>query len=535
MASEALNAVTRRWGLSRDAAVRELLVRFIAQQRDAGEDKRLTHISTAMKHPQCLEITPDKPTRYRLKFRAQPFLIQEATSLAYRVPGHSRKQAHLDYASRPLTDAILTALAIEESFTEEGLENLPDVLQWREANGLWRLTVAATLTRTERTARREGASDLVEMLEDAEVVWHSPWRSQMMLLISRRLLTGQDATENRRWIGEQRDMFRTELESVSDPRVVHGGHEYTEGAPRERSSAEGRAATAIWRARRQIALPELAKSLCKGSTNGTTDTVVDPPGWKLPLHWWSGKPVPVRELAPRHRVWVEQDAVLHLTAGSKAVLWPLTRAGQPLPGIQHVISGAKHLHFDPIEIAEAVLVNHYAQDEDETDTDEDAGPQRWGRFPVMHIEIALEAGLVDPAERDAAVQEAHDRTEGEIQRVLKYATTYCDPEDLDRLRSTRHDPRLFTEIADDLHQEIRIFEPLWTWQVHSVPEILDQRCTPSQRQIRGREWCRHVRLALERDMHMAWNAAMWHVPVTREDADDAEVWYSPSNERPYRR
>jgi hypothetical protein len=48
-------------------------------------------------------------------------------------------------------------------------------------------------------------------------------------------------------------------------------------------------------------------------------------------------------------------------------------------------------------------------------------------------------------------------------------------------------------------------------------ELLTQGATPEQVELRGREWCRHVRLALERDMQRAWREAMWDVIAARDE------------------
>lgn len=285
-ALDALAHVSAGWELSQDATVRRLLAEFVERQGSAGVDSRLTHTSTVLNHPLCLPPSLEKVPRRHLTFRVDPEVAREAAALAYQVPGRARRQSHRDYASRPLTDAVLTALAAVRSFVEVGLDGLPDLLEWREADGLWRLTVAATLTQMERSARRDGPPDLAAMLEDVEVVWHSRWRAQMALHLARHLFTGPAAAENRRWVGEQRDRFRIEFANVSDDRVVFGGHEFTEGALPERSSSEGRAATAIWRGKRRMALEALAKWFVSEPVSGAT-TTVEPAGWALqqPSGW----------------------------------------------------------------------------------------------------------------------------------------------------------------------------------------------------------------------------------------------------------
>lgn len=509
---EALEQVAGSWALPRDAAVRRLLTGFVQRQSAIVEDRRLTHISTVLNHPLCLELSLEKPPRRRLKFRILPAAGEEAVSLTYRIPGRARRQAHRDYASRPLTDALLTALALEQPFIDVGLEGLPDLLEWREADGLWRLTVAATLTASERTARSEGHPDLRAMLEDLEVVWHSQWRAQVARHLAQHLFTGPDAEENRRWVGEQRNEFVTEVTNLSDPRVVFGGHEYTDGAPEGPSSAEGRAATAIWRCKRLIAQEAFARWLTREPPAGAEETIT-PPNWTLrqPTGWFSRR-LPTQELIPQAQHLVDGGALLRITSGSTSTLWPLTKDRRAVPGFERVVAGARQLHFTPIEIAEAVLVSRSERDPDEDEVD------HLGVYPVLPIETAFEAGLVDVNERDRLVREAQDRTSLRIANVLRTAEREKYPEDeLKRLREAKDDPQAFGRVAADLDPRFQITVAVWTWEVRSVLEFLAQEATPEQVELRGREWCRHVRLALERDMQRAWHEAMWDVITARAD------------------
>jgi hypothetical protein len=109
----------------------------------------------------------------------------------------------------------------------------------------------------------------------------------------------------------------------------------------------------------------------------------------------------------------------------------------------------------------------------------------------------------------------------------RYPAGGYSAEDLRQLHDAQHDPRAFAKVAHTLYLHFWISKPMWTWQVRSVPQLLAQKGTVAQMELRGREWCRHVRLALERDMHRAWNEAMWDVIAARENDADADVWYSP--------
>ena len=453
-----------------------------------------------------------------MAFRVGPEAKAKAISLAYRLPGHARHQAHVDYASRPLTDALLTALAHERPFADPGLEELSEVLEWREADGLWRLTVAATLTAAERVARSEESSAVREMLEGGDVVWHSSWRSQVARHIARSLFTGPDAAENRAWVGEQRLRFADELENVSHPQVIFGGHELTEGAPREPSSAEGRAATAVWRAQRAFALEDLARWL-NSDRPDKAEHVVNPPGWVLrkPADW-SGHRFPTTQpLPPRARSLIERGVVLHITSGSTSVLWPFSASGQPVQGFEHVVSGARELHLEPTEIAEAMLVT--------TDADpEQVGEPVMG-YPRFPVEAAREAGLVDNDEHDRIVGEARAETSLRIHSALETAKrSRFAAVDMESLLEAANDPVRFQTVANDLGLRFWISLAWWTWPVGSIVEALSAGAlSPEQLEVLGREWARQVRLTLERDMHSAWTKAMWKAIADRGEPDSGDV------------
>lgn len=169
---------------------------------------------------------------------------------------------------------------------------------------------------------------------------------------------------------------RTSWRTSLTPQVIFGGHELTEGAPREPSSAEGRAATAVWRAQRAFALEDLARWL-NSDRPDKAEHVVNPPGWVLrkPADW-SGHRFPTTQpLPPRARSLIERGVVLHITSGSTSVLWPFSASGQPVQGFEHVVSGARELHLEPTEIAEAMLVTT------------DADPEQVGE-PVMGYPVS---------------------------------------------------------------------------------------------------------------------------------------------------
>lgn len=503
--------------MSREATVRRLLEGYIDRQRALTEGRRLTHISTVLHYPSCLGAFEEFPATGRLAIRISPALAQAAVSCAYRIPGHAYRQSHLDYTSRPLTDAVVTAIRLEETFVDFKLEDLPPLLEHRQADGLWRLVVAATLTHSERVARHDGSEQLRYLLTEGQVMWHSPRRTQMALHVARRLFTGSEASANLVWVGEQRKEFDNWVDNLQDTRVIRGGHEFTEGALEPLENAEGRAATAVWRAERLMALDDLARVLTDPSSK-MQELIVLPPGWVLcsPAGWravhfpgWE----PPTAIVQEH---VDRGRALRIDYGSRSALWPVTASQAPVAGFEHVVAGARALGLTPIQIVEAVLVtrevneskNEEPREPQEAEKEKPAPTCPW--FPVA---TAHELGLVDQAARDRIVEDAQEQTRRRIRVTLAAATRHYLPQDeagLERLSAASRDLHQFAQVAHELDLRFWITPAVWTWEVNSIPSILASgTASPAQLQALGRQWCRQVRLALERDMERAWHAAMW--------------------------
>ena len=512
-----------RRGLSRDATVAALLQEFIDFQSSRVEDRRTTHISTVLAYPRCL--WPNEPRKStKLTLRAAPRSVALASDLAYRIPGRARGPAHVDYTSRPLADALVTALAKHQHFVDEGLEGLPSTLTWAQANGLWRLVVGATLTETERRVYAQEDTTLVELLRDGEVVWHSLHRTRFALHLARVLFTGEEAQKNLRWVGEQRAEFEDWLVNVSDVHLRFGDHEFTEGAEPIGGSREGRAATMLWRARRVLALEDLARWLSEG---GTGEITVTPPGWRLclPSGWVIAALDPHKALLPATQKAVGAGAVLHIQHGSKQVLWPLTPARQPVPGVVEVVTGARQLPVTDLEIVEALLVTHgdaadVAADPFEENTFEgleEPTHEPWYR-PYVNADVAFAAGLIDEAERDRVREQARQLNAHRMRSVLdSLDRSSHDPADLATLEAAQHDPAAFARVARGMGERFRPIIATWLWDVSSITEVLSAPATPAQRSLRGREWVRHIRRDLDRDMHQAWMSAMWHLMPSHQD------------------
>jgi hypothetical protein len=72
-----------------------------------------------------------------LRLRWTQDMAERARAVSLRLPGQARR-GHHDYQARLFTD-IVTAIAVQEQFTDEFLDGLVPVLRHREAIGLWQL------------------------------------------------------------------------------------------------------------------------------------------------------------------------------------------------------------------------------------------------------------------------------------------------------------------------------------------------------------------------------------------------------------
>lgn len=529
-ARTALDRLTKRWQISRDGTVRTLLRAFVADQKTLDEDHRRTHISTAVSWPLCLRGLEPPPTT-RLTFRAGGALTAAAVDLAYRLPGRAPRQSHRDYSSRPLTDALLTALAGEEDFVDEGLEGLPAAVTWSQADGLWRLVVGATLTETERRIYARDDPLLAKMLQEGAAVWHSPWRSQVALHMARNLFTGTNAAANLAWVGAQQDEFNEWLENVSHSSLRVGDHDFTEGAAPEHTNSEGRAATTVWRVKRQIALDGLARWLTEGAPG---DSPVDPPGWvvRQPAGWTLIQ-LPARQPLPPHvEAAIARGAVLRINQGRNSALWPLNATKTPVKGVEELIAGARQLGLSDLQIVECLSLTRPADKdgppaavvftldmEDSPDDDDDDDTHELGPGPYLLAAAALEGGLISLLEHDDLVARCEEHAAQQIHDTVKRAELRrgLTDSDLARLIATTHDPKAFAGVAHDLGYRFRLYLPTWLWEVTGPIEILESGATSEQLVIRGREWCRHVHLELEENMQTAWTKAMWDVMPSHRD------------------
>ena len=100
-----------------------------------------------------------------MRLRLVPGMSARARAVSLRLPGQSPR-AHRDYQGRLLTDAVMTAIAVQEPFADVFLEGLLPLLRHDAALGLWHLAVAATSTVPEN-AIRDAAREALGTAESA--------------------------------------------------------------------------------------------------------------------------------------------------------------------------------------------------------------------------------------------------------------------------------------------------------------------------------------------------------------------------------
>ena len=260
------------------------------------------------------------------------------------LPGQSPRHGHHDYAGRPLTDTVMTAIELAEPIGLPDLAGLPPLVPQRTAIGLWRLTVAATLTPAERRAIwGSGADDLVPVLTEEDVAWHHPWRFEVAEHLLRRIYDQPDADvdENVEMLHDQTAAFLDLLAAVR--RGDFSTEWLTGGLPYPQSNLDGRGGAAVWRAHRKLTLEALGSWATSPRARGTVNVV--PPGWdlRLPPSWRIRS---FAHLEPRPK-----PLLIHAAAGKVAVLtwrsrtayWPLDALGEPIPGFAAVVRGGIQL------------------------------------------------------------------------------------------------------------------------------------------------------------------------------------------------
>ncbi|MEU0169023.1 hypothetical protein ABZ214_26830 [Streptomyces iakyrus] len=489
-AFDALTAVMARHGTSRDATVRRLLAEHAERQEHADPGDRLTHVSTVLRYPPPPRWRKDPRQDRPLRLRASADLLERARAVSLILPGQYQR-AYRDYQSRALTDAVMTAIAVAEPFTDDFLDGLLPLLHHRAARNLWRLATAGLCTGPERAlleaavAVREttagtpaGDSDTKHLLAVAtaleeNVAWHSPARFQVAANLARELLTGPQADANERLLhkdGEDwNDLYLDTLYADEDRRahLQRGLLSY---------DWSGRGGSAVWRAERQVSLDNLGDWLTGRIQTDTDQYVVRPPGWVLsrPPGWHALIPDPPHtgQLPQPYATWTDQGRALVFPYRNKQAVWPLQRQPnlpdfEPVPGVEALLAPAAGLKPEQVvSYIEALLVDWNHQ----FDADDDPDLRLALDIPVGP---AYDFGLISAEERQRAMADARAATLTSMDEVIDLLTDGdCDEEDLQYLRHVRGNVRQFTQVATRLDPSIgarfRAHKATWRWPGLSV-------------------------------------------------------------------
>jgi hypothetical protein len=451
-AYRALEAFRVARGTSRDAAVRELLDGYVSRQSLRNEDERLTHISTALRFPPTPLRRGDQDGRVRVPFRADPDTVSRAAALALRLPGQPWRRGHGHYSPRPLTDALTVAISSARSFTDDGLEGLPALVTHGAALGLWRLTVAATLSAAERRVLLTAPdSELATILTDEDVCWHAPWRFEVALHIARKLLLGTGASANLQMLSEQRGDFAAALHDYArtdwqDSPVLHDCPAVA------RQTFEGRGGAAVWRAQRKLTMTRLAQWAVHRGVRGHFETLQ--PAWLLrAAPGWRAVPVAHNQpLTPAQRADVNAVRVIRIHAGSRSTLWPYAPDGAPVPGFAAVAAAGHALA--PESIVELVLL-----------TSDELGD------PWVPADLACAWGFIDPHARDRLIGEAATNRRRAVENAHQHHLR--DVVKLEAvLRKHVDDPERFARVARQQGLPGGPFRGAHRWPIGSVADVL---------------------------------------------------------------
>jgi hypothetical protein len=504
-----------------------VLGQHVELQENREPEDRLTHVSTVLRYPPPPRWWGDSRADRPLRLRLAAGMIARARAVSLRLPGQSLR-AHRDYQARLLTDAVMTAIAVQEPFADEFLEGLLPLLRHRAAVGLWQLAVAVTSTRPEtiicdaaEEARSQGGglatpADaagsaarhrlllVAEALEE-EVAWHSPARFQVAANIARDMLSGAGASANERLLYEQRaewDELRLDLRGGVAARAwcLRGAltNDWT-----------GRGGSAAWRAERRVEVQDFEEWLTKCSGHDPGERHVEPPGWlvRAPSTWHAHKvPAAATGMPEPYATWVAVGRALAFPVGPQQVVWPLIRSPgrpgwAPVPGIEPVLPAAAGLRPDQVSgFIEAVLVDWSAEHED-------------SEFRLrLPVDKAFGFGFIDADERRDAMAQARATT-------LQAMTSIIDelPEHERRHRGALvrawGSDRLFGRVAHRLGIRFRVAKATWDWPGRSVAdEILAG--TPADAAQWLAYWahktCTRI---LQQSMEQAWHVAFDNRPA----------------------
>lgn len=479
--------------MSRDEAVRQLLREHVAAQTSVSEERRLTHVSTVLRFPPPPAHRGAGDGRLRLAPRLDAGLAESASRVSLRLPGQALSRGHRDYSARLLTDAITTAIARARPYVDDGLEGLPPLLHHREALGLWRLTVAATLTRAEQQellVRDTGSA--AEVLRDEDVAWHDPRRFAVARHLAVALLHSDCATAGRRMLWAQDEEFvllRHDLERTDDHPLLHGLHAVG-------PDLQGRGGAAVWRANRKLALEGLARALVAG---GSREMLVDPPGWvlRVPMQW-QGYPYRHGDSLPaRQQADLESGRVLQVRDGARSMLWPYDQAGAPIVGFADVLAAAGNLAA--ADFVELALL-----------TADEIGMPPW-----VPVEVAADLGFVTDGEADRLIADAREWNADEVQAVLRRAQRLA-PGLRDDLQAVATNTTQFARLARQYGLQCQVHRATWRWDIPGVGAALAQGYSAPRLRYLAEAICGTRGFSLEASMRQAADKAFW---LGRPDAD----------------
>lgn len=530
-AFDALAAVMARQGTSRDATVRRLLAEHVERQEQEDPEDRLTHISTVLRYPPPPRWRKDPRQDRPLRLRASADLLERARAVSLVLPGQHQR-AYRDYQSRALTDAMVTAIAVAEPFTDEFLDGLLPLLRHRAARNLWKLAAAALCTGPETelldaAARvREATAWTSETILDEDgqrllavvtaleedVAWHSPARFQVATNVARDLLTGPQADANERMLQEEGEAWN-ELHQDT----LHADEGRRAYLQRGTTSYDwsGRGGTAVWRAERQVSLHGFEDWLTGRAQTDTAEYVVRPPGWVLsrPPGWHAVAPAPTLtgRLPQPYAAWADEGRTLAFPYRNRQAVWPLQRRPnvpgfEPVPGAEALLAAGTGLRSEQVlGYIEAVLVdwNHEFDAEDDPDLrlalDVPVGP-------------AYDFGLISAEERRRAMAEARAATLHHMDEIIALLTDDgCDEADLQYLRQARDNVRQFkhavTRLNPRMGAQVRVRRAMWRWPGLSVAgEFLAGTSTEL---VQWLATVAHARSSLiaQQSMQQAWSYA----------------------------
>lgn len=519
--------------MSRDEAVRRVLDEHLEMQEKRERDDRLTHVSTVLRYPAPPPRWRKDPRTDRpLRLRLPPGVTQRARAVSLRLPGQSLR-AHRDYQTRLLTDAVMTAIAVQEPFTDGFLEGLFPLIRHGAAVGLWQLAVAATSTVPENAvqdAAEEARSQvggtatplsaeesaarrrllLVAEALDGEVAWHSSVRFEVAANIARDMLSGENAPANERLLYEQGSEWnekRLDLRCDGEDRArcLRGTSVSYDWS--------GRGGAAVWRAERRVELQDFEDWLIRRSRGpGPIERQVRPPGWlvRIPDTWHPHVlPTTSTKMPEPFATWAATGRLLTLSVGHKQVLWPLTPTPDPpgwapVPGIEPVIVAARGLRPEQINsLIEGVLV-------DWSSDDEQPGFMIRLRIPA---DKAFDFGFINADERRHARTQAREAT---LQRMTDIIDELPEHQRHHRaeLEDAKGDAHLFSRWVDGLGIKFSIVKATWVWPGRSVVDEVLAGTRADVVQWLARFAHKTCTRMLQQSMEQAWHDAFDHHPAT---------------------